>query len=162
MSQEFFLGHQLRIPTLQTRSILSPARPQDVPCTAHPLGLTSLCSTFFLKLFFFFPAYSSGKWETKCPLMECLLWHGPDHPDQLELNLRFMTLQTDLGMSSRMSDNYVYLIIILKPLPKLEHQSHSHNTHCVYMQVSLRHVCDLMPTSMSHDQASPPKYSSQP
>ena len=40
---------------------------------------------------------------------------GPDHPDQFELKPGLMPVPE---VSSRMTDNYLYLIIILKSLQK--------------------------------------------
>ena len=77
-----------------------------------------------------------------CPEEE--LWR-PVHPEQLELNPRLTSAQTDHGVTSRMTDNYLYLIMILKSPPKEDPQPHLHSMRCVYRHVSLRSMCNLIP-----------------
>ncbi|KAM8911142.1 proteasome subunit alpha type-1-like [Lycaon pictus] len=52
----------------------------------------------------------------------------PDHPDLLESNLKLIPAQKDHKVTSRMTDNYFYFIIIGKSLPQEEHKPHLHNT----------------------------------
>lgn len=53
----------------------------------------------------------------------------PDHPDQFELITQLSPTQMDHGVTSGMTNNYLYLIIVLKSLPKMEHKPHLHNIH---------------------------------
>ena len=61
---------------------------------------------------------------------------GPDHPDQFEHNLPTQSVQMNHGVTPGLMDLYLYLIIILPPLPKAEHRPHLHSI-CVYRHVSL-------------------------
>ena len=65
-------------------------------------------------------------------------------------------------MTSRMTNNCLYLIIMLKSQPKEEHKPHSQNIQCVQSHVSLRRMWDLWPSSPYSDKASLSKNSSRP
>lgn len=47
--------------------------------------------------------------------------------------------------NSEVTHGYLYLIRILKSLPKEERKPHLHNMKWMYRQVSLRHMLHLMP-----------------
>lgn len=63
----------------------------------------------------------------------------------------FTLIQKDHGVTSKMTDNYLHVIVILKFLPKEQHKPQIHNIQCIYRYVSLRCMCNLMPTSTCDD-----------
>ena len=71
---------------------------------------------------------------------------GPDNPDQFEDDPQLVTTQMDHGATSRVTDNYLYPIIILKSPSKEEYNPHLHNS--------------LMPPSTSDEKNLLFKYSS--
>lgn len=99
--------------------------------------LTSLCSTFFLKLF----------------LLPDLLTHDlqPAQTTQTGLNVTpfHEPAQADHGVTFRMTSNYSCLILMLNLCPK-----GSTDFICIpymYRRVSLRDMRDLIPTSIYND-----------
>lgn len=71
-----------------------------------------------------------------------------------------MAVQMDHGVTSGMTYNYLYFVIILDPPPQEEAQPHLHTMQCMYSHVSLRHMCDLVPASTQDDKAPLSRYSS--
>lgn len=74
-----------------------------------------------------------------------------------------MPLQMNYGVTPRITDDYIYLVIILKTLLKEEYKPHLHDIKCVYRHVTLRHIHDLMQCmtfSTNDDKALLSKYSS--
>ena len=84
---------------------------------------------------------------------------GLDHPYQFKPNPQFTSVQMDHEVSSRMTHNYLYLIIILKSPPKEEHKPHLHNIQCMYSHV-LKHMYGLLVASTHSPKPSLSKYSS--
>ena len=119
--------------------LLSPARLQDLTFTAYLLGLTDLCPTFSLNLFFAVYLLTQADRNRNHTLSDsnCPARHptSSDYPDQFELNPWCTPTPVCHGVTSRMTDNYLYLIIILKSPPKEEHKPHLHNIQCMYRHV---------------------------
>lgn len=70
---------------------------------------------------------------------------SPDHPDQFELNSLLTPAQTDHGGTHGVTDSYLYLVIMLESLPKLEQKPHLHTIQCWDRHVSLRCMTHLVP-----------------
>lgn len=78
---------------------------------------------------------------------------GPHHPDPFQLHFQFLSVQKHHGVTYVVTDNYLHLII-LKSLPKEGHKPHLPNIQYMYRHISLKHMCDLMPTSVCDEYSS--------
>lgn len=84
---------------------------------------------------------------------------GAGSPNQFEQNPRLAPVQTDHGVTSGMTNNYLYLILALKSPPKEDHKPHLHNTMHVQAPLLKVHVRPDARLDTYDDKASLSKYS---
>lgn len=142
---------------------LTPARPQDLTCTAHLLVPTDICPTFFF-LRLFFPTISTRakgpmdivstkETETTPQALRTARINstGPDYLHQFVRNPQPTPAQIDHGGTCRMADCYLSLIIILKSPPR-EHKPHLRNNTGIgrFPQGACVTLCQRLPFLTSH------------
>ena len=107
-----------------------------------PPACTHLCPTFTLQLFFppYFLTQANGKQNWLWATVTALTRPPQPRPSrQCEYNSWFMLIHMDYGVTSRMTCNYLYLVIILKSSCTEEHSMLCtvHNVQCMCRHVSL-------------------------